>query len=402
MLMVAVAACTPGTFQPVTSPSQIDVWPTVEWRHATPESQGFDSVTLTEAIQAAADTRALHSLFVARSGYEIVDATAYPYDDSMYHDLASVTKSVLTTLLGIAVDRDELDPDASIVGFFPDHTISDRERKEEITVRHLAGMTTGLACSNIPDETELAQMQASSDFVEFALDLDVMTEPGSGFSYCSPGMHLLSAIIQQATGMSARDYAQVTLFDPLGIQEVHWPADAQGVTHGWGDLALHPEDAAKLGELFLHEGEWDGQRIVSSEWVAEATTGHMPTNLHEDYGYGWYVAPDGEEVDYFRADGNGGQRILVAPEFGLVMVTTGAGLAADDLLEAVYGAATDGAIPYPPTPPVPTASTPWSMSWRRGPRPSHRRNHPRSPLRCRDGPTPSTKTRSGWRPCVST
>jgi CubicO group peptidase (beta-lactamase class C family) len=215
-------------------------------------------------------------------------------------------------------------------------------------------------------------------------------------------MHLLSAIIQQATGMSARDYAQVTLFDPLGIQEVHWPADAQGVTHGWGDLALHPEDAAKLGELFLHEGEWDGQRIVSSEWVAEATTGHMPTNLHEDYGYGWYVAPDGEEVDYFRADGNGGQRILVAPEFGLVMVTTGAGLAADDLLEAVYGAATDGAIPYPPTPPVPTASTPWSMSWRRGPRPSHRRNHPRSPLRCRDGPTPSTKTRSGWRPCVST
>ena len=107
-------------------------------------------------------------------------------------------------------------------------------------------------------------MFASANWVQFALDLSMVAEPGTTFSYCSPATHLLSAVLTRATGMSTLDFARRNLFEPLGIREALWPADPQGVTRGWGDLHLDPRDAAKLGQLWLNGGVWDGRPVVSA------------------------------------------------------------------------------------------------------------------------------------------
>ena len=361
--VVLVVACTPKTptssgtigttAPPVAQPSSPETttvirWPTVSWQVEAPETEGFDSVMLARGLEQLVEAGSrIHSLLIVRHAALVVDAYVYPYDDSVYHDLASVTKSVTTTLTGIAADQGAIDLDASILSFFPDRTIANpSDRKERITVRDLASMSSGLDCTAFGGERTLLRMFDSVDYVQFVLDLGVINEPGTAFSYCSPGMHLLSAILTQATGRSALDFAQQNLFEPLGITDVYWSADSQGISHGWGDLALHPRDAAKLGLLFLQEGRWEDSQLVSSEWVSAATTAQVAAN----YGYGWWISPPGEEESYFRADGNGGQRILVIPSREFVLVSTGGGFSLDDFTPFLLASITNGWKPLPPNP----------------------------------------------------
>ncbi|MGZ4126734.1 MAG: serine hydrolase domain-containing protein [Actinomycetota bacterium] len=342
ILLLAIAtACSSRAPSPRAVP-----WPTKAWATATPESQGFDSLKVAAALESTGGY--MHSFLAIRNGSVVTDAYVYPYDGSIYHDLASVTKSFTTTLIGIAATQGKLDLDASMVSFFPGRTIANRdERKEGITVRHLLSMSSGLNCRMIRgNEITLQEMRQSSDWVQFALDLPALDEPGTAFSYCSPGMHLLSAILQQATGMSELDYARANLFAPLGITDVYWPADPQGVTFGWGDLALHPRDAAKLGYLYLNDGVWDGRRILSHVWVSQATS----PKVKEDYGYGFWVSRPSDEIQFFRADGNQGQRILVVPSRNLVLVTTGAGFEPDQIFRSVAQAASADLTPLPANP----------------------------------------------------
>jgi CubicO group peptidase (beta-lactamase class C family) len=231
----------------------------------------------------------LHGFLLIRDGKIIVDASFYPYDGSTPHDLASVTKSVTTTLIGIAADQGKLRLDQPVLSFFPDRTIANRDaRKERTTVADLASMSSGLDCVWQPDEPTLQEMTASADWVQFTLALPMVAEPGTKWEYCSPGMHLLSAILIQATGQTALDFAWDTLFGPLGMREVIWPADAHGYNHGWGDLMLYPRDAAKLGQLWLNGGVWNGRQIVSKDWVETAVTAKATTSEEGlDYGYGW-------------------------------------------------------------------------------------------------------------------
>ncbi|HSL67018.1 MAG TPA: serine hydrolase [Actinomycetota bacterium] len=327
-------------------------WPTEGWPTAAPESEGFDSLMLAEALEEVRPSFIqLHSLLIIRRGSAVLDAYAYPYDGSTYHDLASVTKSYVSTLIGVAATQGKLDLDAPVVSFFPDRQIAHRdERKERITVRHLLSMSSGLDCSDREDEITLRQMRKSADWVQFALDLDMVAEPGTTFAYCSPGMHLLSAILHQATGMSALEFARANLFAPLGIDEAYWPSDPQGITFGWGDLALHPRDAAKLGFLYLHGGEWDGRQVVSRGWAAEATSPQVRTGRADDYGYGWWVSQPGDEMRSFRADGTGGQRILVVPSLDLVVTTTGGGFSPEAIFASIGSVATDDFGPLPANP----------------------------------------------------
>jgi CubicO group peptidase (beta-lactamase class C family) len=309
-------------------------WPTNGWRATAPESHRFDSAILADGLRAIRqDGTKIHSLLVVRGGDVVLDAYFYPYDGSSVHDLASVTKSFMTTLIGIAADQGKLKLDAPMLSFFPDRTVANRDaRKEHITVRHLASMTAGLACDHRPDEPTNRAMHASSDWVQFALDLPMVAEPGTTFAYCSPAMHLLSAILQKATGMTALDFARANLFEPLGIRDVQWPADPQGVTNGHGELYLHPYDAAKLGFLWLQGGQWEGKQIVSREWVRASSQMQIATgpDYGEDYGYGWWIARPNDEPT-FSADGRGGQRVLVYPGMNLVLMATGGGFELDDV-----------------------------------------------------------------------
>ncbi|HJW21544.1 MAG TPA: serine hydrolase [Candidatus Limnocylindrales bacterium] len=346
-----------ATASPTTPPSSRAPAPTLptsgDWPVATPESEGFDSALIARGIEAfgAADgVSALHSLLLVRHDRLFLEAYLYPYDGSTYHDIRSVTKSVTTTLVGIAAGRGLLNLDAPMVSFFKDRTMANRDaRKERITVRHLASMTSGLDCTVEQGERTLLEMVTTRDFVQFALDLPMAYDPGDRFSYCSPGMHVLSAILTAAAGKSEADFAREVLFGPLGITDFSWPADAQGYSYGWSELALHPRDLAKLGLLFAHGGKWNDQQVVPASWVAAATQRQVGAGFpfEEDYGYGWWVSRPGEVLDSFRASGDLGQRIIVVPAKDWILVANGGGFELDDVTDFLLGAVTNSWQPLP-------------------------------------------------------
>jgi CubicO group peptidase (beta-lactamase class C family) len=280
----------------------------------------------------------------------VVDASFYPYDGTTPHDLGSVTKSVLTTLVGIAIDQGKLKLDQPVLSFFSDRTIANRDaRKERMTVGDLASMTSGLACVREPGEPTQAEMAASKDWVQFVLDLPMAAEPGTQWNYCSPGMHLLSAVLTEATGMTALDFAWQNLFGPLGVRDVIWPADPQGYTRGAGDLMLRPLDAAKLGQLWLNGGVWNGRQVVSKNWVEAASTAQVATtDENQDYGYGWWMDHENPVGHVFRADGRGGQFVVVVPALDVVLATTGSGsFDAGDVGDMIATALVDPTKPLP-------------------------------------------------------
>jgi CubicO group peptidase (beta-lactamase class C family) len=352
MLILGVLLLRQSAPEQVTAPAY---WPTGGWRSSNPEEQGIDSVKLAEGLLAMRKQDLdIHSLLMVRNGYIVVDAYFYPYDGSTVHDMASVTKSVMTTLIGIAADQGKLSLDDPALSFFPNRTIANRDAlKEQITVRHLASMSSGLDCTHERDEETLQQMQRTTDYVQFTLDRRMMAEPGTRFIYCSPAIHLLSPILQQATGMTALDFARANLFAPLGIEDAIWESDPQGFSDGWGDLYLHPRDMAKLGLLWLNGGEWDGQQVVPREWVAAAGDVQMadtgPGWGDDKYGYGWWIE-EGSGLTVIAARGRGGQDIKIVPRYNLMAVTTGGGFDFSDIDPLLLPTLADMERPLPANP----------------------------------------------------
>lgn len=344
-----LAGCAAPTATPAPLPTSEQVftqpyWPTQGWRTSTPEEQGLDSAKLADGLQALKEESiGIDSLLIIRNGYVVLDAYFYPYDNTIPHKLASVTKSVMTTLIGIAADQGKLRLDQPMVSFFPDRTIANLDaRKERITIRHLASMMNGFASGCLAgDEPTLNAMRSNPDWVQAALDRKMAGEPGTSFCYDSPGMHLLSAILQKATGMTALDFARQNLFEPLGIREVYWQSDPQGHSHGWGDLYLTPRDAAKIGYLWLNGGVWEGKQIVSAAWVQDSVKAHSQGGM-DDYGYGWWVSEDS-----YYAMGRGGQNIKVYPAYHAIVVTTARGFDYDQINPLLKAAFVDPSKPLP-------------------------------------------------------
>ena len=315
-------------------PALPDYWPTEQWRRATPESQGIDSAKLAEALTFVRDNKLpLHSLLIARRGYVVMDAYFYPFADGLRHDVASVTKSITTTLVGMAIADGSIPSlNTPVLSFFPERTVHNLDsRKQHITVAHLLSMTGGFDCGYLPGEKELFAMRATPDWIQYTLDLPMRTEPGTEFAYCSSGMHLLSAIMTKATGQSLEAYAATRLFKPLGITHWYWPADPAGNTSGWGELQLYPRDMAKIGLLFLYQGQWEGKQIISPDWIKRATQPHIAVNgKGVSYGYGWWLSQYAG-MPVIIAQGRGGQRIFIWPQKQIVVAMTAGGLSPDDL-----------------------------------------------------------------------
>lgn len=332
-------------------PAASSSWPTAGWSTAAPEAHGWDSGKLAAGLLAIRDEGyPLHSITLIQGGEIVLDAHLFPYDGSTVHQFASVTKSITPTLVEMAAEQGLLSLDDPVLSFFPDRTIAHRDaRKERMTLRDLASMTSGMACYADADERTLQEMKASPDWVQFALDLPMVAEPGTIFSYCSPGMHLLSAALQEVSGMTEEAFAREHLFGPLGITDLTWQADPQGITRGWADLYLHPLDAAKIGYLWLHAGEWDGRQLVSRAWIEDSVKVHALGSGGEDYGYGWWLPKTTQSGEY-RALGRGGQTIDVHPRFDLVVVMTAGGIETGrvtDLLAPAFDMAGD---PMPANP----------------------------------------------------
>ncbi|NOT62738.1 MAG: serine hydrolase [Acidobacteria bacterium] len=322
-----------------------------DWRTATPESQGVDSAALAEAItQARAKGLAIHSLLVVRNGYLIAEAYFFPYNGKTPHDIASVTKPITTTLIGLAIAQGKIKSvQEPLLSFFSERRFKNvDERKRRITLEHLLTMSSGLDCAG-RGEPALWNMFLAADNTQFMLDLPTVSEPGAQYAYCSGGMHLLSSVISKTTGMNAEAFARQHLFAPLGIRNFIWPHDPQGVSHGFGNLHLLPRDMAKLGWLFLNQGKWEGKQIVPADWVAKATSSHIKTGGAgtSDYGYGWRVPPNGPIA--FEAGGRGGQQISVLPSKNAVIVFNGGGFANGEVMKQVLAAfKSDTALPANP------------------------------------------------------
>ena len=195
------------------------------------------------------------------------------------------------------------------------------------------------------DEANIQEMLVTPDWVQFALDREVVKEPGEEFCYDSPGMHLLSAVLQQATGMTEHEFARKYLFEPLGIHESVWNSEPRGYNRGWGDLHLKPADAAKIGFLFLHNGMWEGQQIVPADWVEEAVKPQIQVDDEESYGYGWWV-----EEGQFSASGRGGQKIFILPALDVVLVSAGGGFEYSEIDPYISGSVVDLENPLPANP----------------------------------------------------
>jgi CubicO group peptidase (beta-lactamase class C family) len=325
-------------------------WPTDGWQATTPEEQGFDSLKLAEGLLAIQKARIpIHSLLVIRNGRILVEAYFYPYDGQTPHNVGSVTKSVITTLIGIAIDQGKLSLDDRMVSFFPGYTIDHLDaRKQAITIRDLASMSAGMQCSGLPDERTVQEMEASPDWVQFALDQPMAYEPGKHWEYCGLGMHLLSAILEKATGIPAQEFARTNLFEPLGIQAGTWPVDPQGIALGAGNLRLYPADMAKLGLLWLQGGRWAGRQVVPPGWVRQSVEQHFQAG-GDGYGYGWWISK-GLTGPNYNAVGSGGQRITVDPALNLIVVATGGGFEFDEVVPYLVSAFLDLKKPLPANP----------------------------------------------------
>ena len=337
--------------QSIQSSESPEYWPTHGWRSTTPEQQGLDSNKLADVLDyVRAHKINIHSLMIVRNGYVVLDAYFYPYNETNVHDVASVTKSVTSMLIGAAIQQGKIKSvQQPVLALFPDRTVSNRDaRKEKITIENLLTMTSGLDCQWKENEKTLREMKESDDWAQFMLNLPMVDEPGRSFVYCSGGTHLLSAVLSQTTGKGGQDFARQSLFRPLGISDDIWPADSKGINHGWGDLHLHPRDMAKLGYLFLNQGMWDGKRIISADWVKESTRAHTGTGTESDYGYGWFVKSRMNPLIY-EATGRGGQRITIIPAKNMIVVFTGGGFQPGDIGNQLVGVvASDRSLPENP------------------------------------------------------
>jgi CubicO group peptidase (beta-lactamase class C family) len=285
----------------------------------------MDSEMLAKMFQHISDQKInLHSLLIIRNGYLVTEAYYQPYTQDQLQYLASVTKSVIGALIGIVIQEGLIqDVDQTLVSFFPDKAIANLdEQKQAITLKHLLSLTAGLKCNDAPFSGEPG-MEQSPDWVQFMLDMPMSEQPGTKFNYCSGAVHLLSAILQKTTGMRAREYANLKLFEPLGISpvpETRWSSDPQGISTGpWG-LYLTPRDMARLGYLYLQNGKWNDQQILPADYVKAVSTSYSTKDNGMGYGYLWTVDPD---QGSFSALGLAGQHIYVIPSKNLVIVFTG-------------------------------------------------------------------------------
>lgn len=313
------------------APEDRDYWPTERWRTTTLEGQAFDP-NLPSAIEqrVATETPLLSAMVVVRHGYIVYEGYFNGHDSEVPIHTWSVTKSVTNIATGIAFKEGLLtDFDQTLGELIPEKIPDGADpRVSEITLHHLLTSTTGFQW----DQRINFSRHSETDVLEPMLLRPLVCDPGACFEYDSVNTNLLSFIIETVSGETMADYLQSRLFDPLGIEEPEWTTMENGSTRGAGGLHLTARDAAKIGFLYLNNGVWDGEQIVTQEWVEISTRKHVDGfstvnggNIGGgSYGYQWWVA-EANGYDLYRATGYGGQFVYVVPELDLVVVTLVAG-----------------------------------------------------------------------------
>lgn len=274
----------------------------------------------------------VHSVLVLEGGALVLEEYFYEYDRATPHQLRSATKSVISALVGIAIDQGLLggvdDPVLPYFGDLYDARLSEDDEKARITIGDLLTQRSGLACDdwNPASPGNEVRMGQAEDRVRFVLDLPMAGGRGEEARYCSGGVVVLGRLVELAAGVPLEAFAERHLFEPLGIETYEWrfnPDHSTGET--FSQLWLRPRDMAKLGLLYANGGRWNGRQVVSEQWVNASLLPH--TTLGDtDYGYLWwrpYLNVSGGAHHGLSAQGNGGQEIQIWPGVDLVVVLTG-------------------------------------------------------------------------------
>ena len=305
------------------------------------------------------EVKNVHSILLVKNGKLVLEEYFYGTHRNQIHHIQSDTKSVISILIGIAIDKGFInDVNQPILDFFPEIIPANPNAdKRLITLEHLLMMAPGLQCQDSYRYgwRGLSEMRQSTDWIQFMLDLPMAEAPGAQFEYCNGASFLLSAIIQKATGIQTLQFAEQHLFGPLGITDLQWPANPQGITIGWGQMWLKPRDMAKIGYIMLKGGSWQGKPIVSHNWINESTQAHIKAGGYE-YGYQWWrgkTIKNNQIIEAFWAWGHGGQFIFVLPVLDAVVVFTAKHRDNPGYSERAFNMLTHYILPavLPPSPP---------------------------------------------------
>jgi CubicO group peptidase (beta-lactamase class C family) len=346
--------------------SSTAIWPTHGWTKDKPASVGLDEKVLAafDADLARGKYALVDSFTVIRCGIDVFE-NKYPHDyGTIYakeaktrgplnarltgpynyfdpawhpyyhgtelHTMQSVSKTVSSVILGIAITRGDFKAslDTPLLKYFDVAQVKNvDDRKRRITLRHVLTMSTGLdwneevAYDDPRNDADL--MEATDEWVKYVIDRPMAQEPGKIFNYSSGVSELLAYLFQKETGQDIEAYGEKYLFAPLGMQH-YWKRSPMGLVDTEGGLFLRSTDLAKIGYLYLHDGMWDGKQIVSTDWVKQSLAPFMEAEEGFKYGFKWWLLPRTDRTGYvWMARGFGGQRLMVFPEENMVAVFTG-------------------------------------------------------------------------------
>lgn len=281
----------------------------------TPESQGIHSEHLRKLVQELAESpdTDMHHLMILRHGNIICEVDFAPYRKGIWHITHSMCKSITGMAIGFLVEEEKLKLSESIYQIFPDKgSLWTKMFRPEITVENLLNMTSGVTFNE-------SGIISGNDWLESYLNASVTEKPGTQFQYNSLNSYVLSAIVTERTGMPMDEYLEPRLFGPLGIQNYFWEKCPKGITKGGWGLFMTAEDMAKLGQLYLNKGKWNGIQIIPENWVETSVTKQIES-IEGTYGYGYQLWME-ERPGSFEYNGMLGQNVLVYPDADMVIVT---------------------------------------------------------------------------------
>ena len=282
---------------------------------ATPESQGISSdlfATLLRELDASKDTE-MHHFMALRHGKVICECNFAPYPKGMWHITHSMCKSITGMAIGMLIEEEKLKLDENIYDIFPDHINAfSKIFRPVITVENLLTMTSGVTFNE-------SGIVSGNDWLGSFLNASVNGKPGTEFQYNSLNTYVLSAIVTKRTGETLTEYLTPRLFGPLGITKYYWETCPKGITKGGWGLFLCAEDMAKLGQLYLQRGKWNGQQLVSEYWIEISTARHLKTQ-NDTYGYGYQLWME-QRPGSFEYNGMLGQNVIIYPDMDMVLVT---------------------------------------------------------------------------------
>jgi CubicO group peptidase (beta-lactamase class C family) len=281
-----------------------------------------DSTAFTDAVEQAREMPRLRSLLISHNGELVLEEYFNGGSPRRATNVKSVSKSVMSALVGIAIEQGHVDGLHQPIADYYAERISAEElaTKGTITIGNLLSMQAGLETTSFYN---YGAWVLSDDWVEFALRQPVLSPPGTRMHYSTGNTHLLSAIITESTGQSTLEFARDVLAEPLGFHLAEWPQDPNGIYFGGNNMELTPRQMLAFGELYLNNGQADGRQVIPESWIDRSLQPQVrsPRNQERQYGYGWWIR-DMAGVRTVYAWGYGGQFILLVRDLGLVVVTT--------------------------------------------------------------------------------